>query len=288
MTRRSATLRLLAVAAFLLATTGWRADPATARPLDEVRESGTIRIAVYRDFAPFSEVSDGRFAGVDVDIARAIAERLGLPVSLMPLTAGETVDDDLRNAVWKGHYLGGGVADVMLHVPVDRRFALRNKQVAIFGPYARMRLVMAGSRDPDTGVTSLAELGERSEGRVGVEIATLADYYLLNAFGGSLRGRLVHYPTTIAAADALRAGEVVAAFGTEAEIEAGLGPARKDFEISPVEIPGSTWLIGAAVDERSRDLGYAVGDIIAEMVESGKMTRTFLDHGLSYAPPDAE
>ena len=52
--------------------------PAMARPLDDVRDSGAIRIAVYRDFAPFSEVSNGNFSGVDVEIGRAIAERLGL------------------------------------------------------------------------------------------------------------------------------------------------------------------------------------------------------------------
>ncbi len=112
----------LAAAAVMLCS-GWLAGPAAARPLDEVRDSGTIRIAVYRDFAPFSEVHDGRFEGVDVDIGRALAQRLGVAVEFMPVTAGESVDDDLRNAVWKGHYLGGGVADVMLHVPVDRRFS---------------------------------------------------------------------------------------------------------------------------------------------------------------------
>lgn len=289
LTRCRVALHLLIVAAALAAlATGLRASPAAARPLDEVRESGAIRIAIYRDFAPFSDFSDGRFNGIDVDLARAIAERLGLPVNLMAVTAGETVDDDLRNAVWKGHYLGGGVADVMLHVPVDRRFALRNKQVTIFGAYARMRLVVASNGEAETRVSSLADLGEIGDGRIGVEIATLADYYLLSASGGSLRGNLVHYPNTIAAAEALRAGEVVAALGTEAEIEAGLGAVRDGFVISPVAIPGATWPIGAAVDERSRDLGYAVGDIIAAMVENGEIARIFAAYGLSYMPPEAE
>lgn len=259
--------------------------PAVSRPLDDVRESGTIRIAVYRDFTPFSEVRDGRFSGVDVDIGRAIAERLGVGVAFMPVTAGESVDDDLRNAVWKGHYLGGGVADVMLHVPVDRRFAMRNKLVAIFGAYARMDLVVAGSEEVATAGLDPDAIGN---GRIGVEIATLADGYLLSAFAGALRDNVVHYPSSVAAAEALAKGEVEAALGTRAEIEAGLGSQRGAFTVSPVEIPGSSWLIGAAVDEHSRDLGYAVGDVLAELVDTGTIAEAFAARALSYLPPEPD
>lgn len=272
-------------AAAALLCSGWLAPPAAARPLDEVRDSGTIRIAVYRDFAPFSEVHDGRFEGVDVDIGRALAQALGVAVEFMPVTAGESVDDDLRNAVWKGHYLGGGVADVMLHVPVDRRFAVRNKLVAIFGAYARMDTVAAG--DAETAGSGL-DPDAIGEGRIGVELATLADAYLLTAHAGSLRDNVVHYPSTVAAAEALARGEVEIAVGTRAEIEAGIGERRSAFALAPVEIPGSSWLIGAAVDEHSRDLGYAAADVLAELVEAGVVAEAFATRTLSYLPPDPE
>ena len=272
-------------AAAALLCSGWLAPPAAARPLDEVRDSGTIRIAVYRDFAPFSEVHDGRFEGVDVDIGRALAGRLGVAVEFMPVTAGESVDDDLRNAVWKGHYLGGGVADVMLHVPVDRRFAMRNKLVAIFGAYARMDTVAAG--DAETAGSGL-DPDAIGEGRIGVELATLADAYLLTAHAGALRDNVVHYPSTVATAEALARGEVEIAVGTRAEIEAGIGERRSAFALAPVEIPGSSWLIGAAVDEHSRDLGYAAADVLAELVEAGAVAQAFAARSLSYLPPDPE
>jgi ABC-type amino acid transport substrate-binding protein len=274
----------LAAAAVMLCS-GWLAGPAAARPLDEVRDSGTIRIAVYRDFAPFSEVHDGRFEGIDVDIGRALAGRLGVAVEFMPVTAGESVDDDLRNAVWKGHYLGGGVADVMLHVPVDRRFSMRNKLVAIFGAYARMDTVAAGSADAAGAHLDPDAIGE---GRIGVELATLADAYLLTAHAGALRDNVVHYPSTVAAAEALARGEVEIAVGTRAEIEAGIRDRRSVFTLAAVEIPGSSWLIGAAVDEHSRDLGYAAADVLAELVEAGTVAKAFTSRALSYLPPDRE
>jgi ABC-type amino acid transport substrate-binding protein len=282
MTMRWSAMRAAAAA---LLCSGWLAGPAAARPLDEVRDSGTVRIAVYRDFAPFSTVHDGRFEGIDVDIGRELAGRLGVAVEFMPVTAGESVDDDLRNAVWKGHYLGGGVADVMLHVPVDRRFAMRNKLVAIFGAYARMDTVAAGSADT---AGSLLDPDAIGKGRIGVELATLADAYLLTAHAGALRDNVVHYPSTVAAAEALARGEVEIAVGTRAEIEAGIGDRRAAFALAPVEIPGSSWLIGAAVDEHSRDLGYAAADVLAELVENGAVAEAFAARALSYLPPDPE
>lgn len=260
-------------------------ESAHARPLDEVSESGTIRIAVYRDFPPFSEVDGGNFRGVDVDIGRAIAAQLDLRPNFMAVTAGETVDDDLRNAVWKGHYLGGGVADLMLHVPIDRRFAMRNNHVMLFGAYARMQLVQASDRRAGDAAVDLADIGDR---KVAVEIATLGDYYLVSAFGGQLRDNVVHYSSAISGVQALRDGEVAVALASRTEMEAGLGARRDDFTLNPVAIPGASWLIGAAVDEYSRDLGYTVADLLAAMVVDGSMARIFAEHGLSYTPPDSE
>ena len=92
----------------------------------KIVESGALKVAVYKSFAPFSEPERGDAGGLDVALAGALARELGVKLSLMPFDAGETMSDDLRNMVWRGHYLGYGPADVMLHVPVDRRFMERN------------------------------------------------------------------------------------------------------------------------------------------------------------------
>ncbi|MFO1328447.1 MAG: hypothetical protein U1F56_13900 [Rubrivivax sp.] len=43
------------------------------------------------------------------------------------------MNDDLRNMVWRGHYLGFGPADVLMHVPVNRPL-MENPRVEIFAP----------------------------------------------------------------------------------------------------------------------------------------------------------
>ena len=160
--------RAVAAAVVLTAAT---AVSAAAVPLDDVVARGVVRIAVYRDFPPFSYREDGVLKGADVDLGKAIGEKLGLRVDFMELTADETMDDDLRNAVWKGPILGGGVADIMMHVPVNRTFAQRNDLVVIFGAYQRETYAVA--RDP-ARVSETAGFPVFQTEKVGVEHGALA------------------------------------------------------------------------------------------------------------------
>ena len=52
-------------------------------------------------------------------------------MSLLPFRADDSMNDDLRSMVWRGHYLGYGPADVPMHVPVDRPLMEANPQVAM-------------------------------------------------------------------------------------------------------------------------------------------------------------
>jgi ABC-type amino acid transport substrate-binding protein len=256
--------------------------------LDEVVESGILRIAVYRDFPPFSYHREGKLVGVDVDLGRSIASQLGVRASFMSITADENVDDDLRNAVWKGHYLTREVADLMLHVPIDRELALRNNLVAFFAPYFTRQFVVA--YDPEE-VESNPNPHAFIDRKVGVELDSLPDFYLTTAYGGIIRENVVHFPTVDAAAHALVAGDVAAVMAPQSQIEAGLGPDLKRFELSTVSMLGfgrPNWVVGVAVNQDSRDLGYAVEDIVAALTESGVIKRIFSAYGISYRPSDSQ
>ena len=123
---------------------------ASAKPAfadwEKIRQGGVLKVAVYNDFSPFSANS----AGIDVDFAEALSKKLNLKLSLLPFPAGENLNDDLRNMVWKGHYLGYGPADLLMHVPVDRRLIAENNMVEIFSPYHReaVRLVRSNQTMP--------------------------------------------------------------------------------------------------------------------------------------------
>lgn len=274
--------RAVAAAVVLTAAT---AVSAAAVPLDDVVARGVVRIAVYRDFPPFSYREDGVLKGTDVDLGKAIGEKLGLRVDFMELTADETMDDDLRNAVWKGPILGGGVADIMMHVPVNRTFAQRNDLVVIFGAYQRETYAVA--RDP-ARVSETAGFPVFQTEKVGVELDTVPDFYLSGAFGGRLAANVVHYTNVGQAVAGLRAGAVAAVFAPLSELEGALGPDRAKFPIGSMPAPNLTpaeWPIGLAVKHDARDLGYRVGDIVTELLESGKVAEIYGNHGLTHNRP---
>ena len=280
-------MRSSAVAATLAGSLLVAGQGISATELKELRENGSIRIAVYRDFFPFSDQTGGRIQGIDLKVGQAVAEKLGLAVDVMELTADESVSDDLRNAVWKGHYLGGGTADVMMHVPVDHSLAEENNQVRILAPYYREELAIA--YDPFR-IPQLISLEAFTEEKIGVELETLSDSFLTAGLGGRLRGSVVHYTSTAAAAAALGRGEVAGVMGPRSVIEASLGEQATHFALVPFTIPMryvsvSGWNVGVALKEDSEDLAAAVVEVVAALREDGTIARIFRDYGVTYVPP---
>ncbi len=100
-TSRSA-IRLVCALGAAIGMTG----AVAARPLDEVVGSGILRVIAYLDNAPFSWDDNGAPKGIDVDIAKAIANELGVKPEIIIRMPGEKGDDDLRVNVC--HLIGIG------------------------------------------------------------------------------------------------------------------------------------------------------------------------------------
>jgi ABC-type amino acid transport substrate-binding protein len=273
--------RLIMAATFVVAAT----LPGLAASLDTVMERGVMRFAVYRDFPPFSHRVGGSLEGVDVDLAKAIGAKLGLAVEFMELTADENMDDDLRNAVLKGPILGGGVADVMMHVPVNRDFAQRNDLVVIFGAYQRETFAVA--RDPSR-ISETAGFPVFQTEKVGVELDTVPDFFLSGAFGGRLRANVVHFNTVEQAVDGLKSGSVAAVLAPLSQLEGALGPEKAKFPIGKMaatNLTPSEWRIGMAVKQDGHDLAYRVGDVVTELLDGGTVKEIYDRHGLTHSAP---
>ena len=175
-------------AALLLAAVALTTAASAHADLAKIRQSGSLKVAVYKDMAPFSS-ADG---GIDVDIAEALAKKLGLKLALLPFSAGEDLGDDLRNMVWKGHYLGYGPADMMMHVPVDRRLMAQQDKVEIFAPYYRETVRLARNKDMVPRYEGLDSMQGRD---IGVEKVSLAAILLLGEGDGRYRDHVRIYPT---------------------------------------------------------------------------------------------
>lgn len=266
------------VASVALALTTILAHIPARADLEKIRKTGTLTVAVYEDFAPFSDNS----AGIDVDLADALAKKLGVKLALLPFPAGENVNDDLRNMVWKGHYLGFGPADVMLHVPVDRNLMASNDKVEIFAPYHRetVRLVYHAKAIPDMrGAESL--VGKR----LGAEKVSISAMVMLG--DASLRDAVQIYPTAAAALEKLKSGELDAVMATRAEIESVLrGDTRFDVIEPPFErLPRKGWVNGMAVKKEEVELAKLLQAAVNDLFESGEMSALFAKHGVKSIKP---
>lgn len=258
--------------------------PAMADGLETIRQRGRLRVAVYNDFPPYS-MAGGK--GIDADVARAIAAKLGLTAEVVGYNADEDMNDDLRNMVWKGHYLGTQPSDVMMHVPVDEYLARSNDKVRIFGAYHVETLALARNPErvpkPLSGSAAVAlEIFTRE--KIGVETASLADSFLLGVLNGRLRENVVHYKTVAEAAKGMAEGKVAAVLAPRAELEAATKGQGNLVLESPkfAELKIDSWPLGMAVKVEDQALAEAIGGALASLRNDGTIADIFKRHGISH------
>lgn len=262
-----------------------------ARPLDDVVKAGRIVIFVYADNPPWSFMKDGGMTGIDVDIAREIARGLGVELELLVRQADENVDDDLRVNVWKGDIVAHKAADIMLHVPYDRTLEVRAESLAIlFNPYfgEEHAVLFDTARIPE-----VSTFGRFVTNPIGVELDSASDFFLSNAFRGQLQESIRRGRTLDAAFESFLAGNEAAYMGSLAQCQylAFLARGRIETAIAQPPMPGIVrrqWPIGMAVKENSRDLGYAAGDVMTELKNSGRLDEIAEAYGVAFNPPHLE
>ncbi|MDF3934417.1 substrate-binding periplasmic protein [Pseudomonas citronellolis] len=286
-------MRLLSLLCGLLLMLGQA--QAKVRPYEDMVASGVLRVAVYQNFPPYSFMRDGQPHGIDIDLATRLAQGLGLRTEFLWVIPGERLDDDLRNFIWKGHYLRPGVvADVMLRVPYDRDYAnkrndvgeLANDQVVMFGPYQRERWQVVNDARRLPQVDTIAAFREH---RIGVELDSVPSFYLTSVLGGQLSAMTVHFPSTQEAFDALRAGKVDAVMALRGELDWLRAQAHdeqlKNAENTYPNLGQPDWDIGMAVHESNRQLSNALDGELEELVRSGELAKLYAGYGVRYELP---
>lgn len=82
---------LIAILALAAVLAGCSAEVET-RALDQIRQSGTLRVGVNPNFPPMSSYGQGNeLEGFDVDVAREIGRALGVQVELVPTPTAQRI-----------------------------------------------------------------------------------------------------------------------------------------------------------------------------------------------------
>lgn len=256
----------------LFCVAGW----ASAASLEEIKARGRIQFAVYNDFPPFHE----KGKGIEIDLGHAIAEKMGVKASFLPFDASdEKLEDDLRHTVWKGHFMGWGPADVMMHVPVTSELMRENPQVRVIAPYYSERLAIARNLKTIPALDSL-EVFEKE--KIGAEMASISSHLMITASGGKYMGNVKHFRFPTLAVAALKAGEVSAVIAQRSELQALLF-GTQGFAINDAPFPPSPqtgWPVGLAVTKANEALATAIGEAIAQLKSSGEMQKIFAQYGV--------
>ena len=122
-------LQSIAIVALCLGSAAAHADK-----LADILSKGVVRIIVFADIPPFSSTNVRReLEGFDVDLAKMVAEALGVKLELVPATAANRIP-----------YLLTDKAD--LNVAAMSVTAERAKQVMYSAPYADTSLAVYGPK----------------------------------------------------------------------------------------------------------------------------------------------
>ncbi|GAA6170368.1 hypothetical protein NBRC116592_00380 [Colwellia sp. KU-HH00111] len=265
-----------------------------ARSYDDIIDSQSIAIAIYDNFAPFSYQEKGQNKGIDVDVAKHIAKQLGVELKLRWMSAGENVEGDLRNNLWKGDLINRTVADLMLRTPYDKNYSmlrddvglLVHEQVHMFAPYHTESWQIIFNRKKIDAVPTMAIFQYHD---IGVEVDSIPQFYLLSAFNGRMRNRAKHFSSIPLALVAMQTGKVDAVMGLRSQITHHQQQlSNTDFQLATNAFPmigRQQWDIGMAVKKDYRQLSYAVADIVEAMIQQGIMQQIFAKYHVHYQTP---
>ena len=235
------------------ASTAGQEEQQTDNLLEDIRERGTITIAMEGTWAPWTyHDENGNLTGYDVEVGQLIAEKLG-------------VEPDFVEGEWDGLLAGldAGRYDIMINgvdVTEERQeaydfseaYAYNRTAVIVRGDNSDIRTMedLEGKSTANTISSTYAELAESYGANVtGVD-------YLNQTFELLLSGRI----------DATLNAEVTFYDYVEEHPEADVKIAVLTDEASEVAIP-------MRKGEATADLRKAVNEAIGELRESGQLTQ---------------
>jgi ABC-type amino acid transport substrate-binding protein len=193
------TVRLL-LAACLLGAAGCSYTPATklepkiAPPA--IKQAGTLNVGVDLSYPPFGGTDSGRQAGIDLDVASALAAKLGLSTKFVDVKPSEAATA-----------LADGKVDVVFSVPYSQESLSRS---TLAGSYLADGAAFFIATESIAAVVPSMTLDALPVMKIGAQEGSAAFWKLQSEFGAE---SLVGYPTLRDALNSLREHKIEVAAG---------------------------------------------------------------------------
>lgn len=184
--------RLLVLTLAAIAACSMTAYAGGGKTLDEIKEEGKIVMATNAEFEPFEYKDDDKIVGIDVDIAQAIADELGVDLEISDIAFESTIP---ALQAGKADFIAAGMS-----VTEDRK-----KNVDFTDPYFNASQAILVAKDSD--IKGKADLEGKT---VGVQTGTTGDSYCTDEDGTSevKVGEVKRYEKGMDACSDLMAGRI--------------------------------------------------------------------------------
>lgn len=251
MTYKSA-LKVLVMAAGVLA---WFAGLAQADTLEDIKKKGTLVVGVKADYPPYGfRDPSGTIVGMEIEMAKATAEKLGVKLQLEPVVASNRMQ-----------FLQQGKTDLMIAtMSVNDE---RKKAVGIVEPYyygGGVALLAAKAANIKTG----ADLK-------GKPVCAIQGSFYNNEIQSKMTGiDLVAFKGVPENEQALINGQCVGfAYDDVLLIYKKKSDEAKwkDFEVVQLEISPLPWGLAVRTEDKDAPWGKFMSEISAEWLKSGKL-----------------
>jgi polar amino acid transport system substrate-binding protein len=244
-----------AFAALMIAVLAFTAGCAAEKPAEPfvepkvsppaITEVGVLAVGVDLELPPFAGVDKGREAGLDIDVAAALATELGLDLRLVQVAPSEATTA-----------LADGTVDIVMSMPLSEETVLG---ASLAGTYITDGPAFFASAE-ETATLTLEGIGGRS---VAAQEGSMAYWLLEYALG---EDAIQTFPTLREAFEAAEAGDVDVVAG-DALIGAYIARDFEDVRFAGQIGPAAP--LGIAVAQENPDLGDAVRGALDALAADG-------------------
>ncbi len=262
------TLLLIVTCAF--ATTSCK-KANSARDLDDILKSGKITMATNAEFAPFESKIGEDYVGIDIEIAEAIADYLGVELVINNMDF-----DSVVTSVQKGQ---SDFALAGLTISEKRKKAIDFSD-AYFGA-AQYVVVKANDTTFDACQTKEdvdAILADMS-GKIAAQTATTGYYYIKGSadfgFDGFSNLDAVAYESAAVGAMAVVNGQAKALI-VDDEVAEQTAAANTDVKVIRISLSSEEYGIG--VNKSNTALKLVINKVVKELQDSGKLSEIIARH----------
>ena len=243
-------IKTLAAAAVMF---GLAVAPALADQLADIKERGTLVVGVKNDYKPWGFLDpNGDIVGMEIDLARDVAERLGTKIELVPVVASNRME-----------FLQQGRIDLIIATLGDT--PQRREVIGMIEPnyYAGGTNVLAPK---SAGLKEWSDLK-------GKDVCAIQGAYYNRRVTQEYEPNLVAFAGLPEAATALRNGNCTALVYDNTWIESQIadGDQWADYEMPLVTEDLQAWAVAVKLEELEGPWGDFMREVVTDWHSSGSL-----------------